>query len=103
MKNAADEVEVKKASLRENQDERQRLVDLKSLLELPHGRRFIWWMLESAGVYKSSFTGNSTTFFNEGRRDLGLQLLAKITEASPEALVLMMQESKKREEIHDER
>src|SRR3990172_8342493 len=103
MKNAADEVEVKKASLRENQDERQRLVDLKSLLELPHGRRFIWWMLESAGVYKSSFTGNSTTFFNEGRRDLGLQLLAKITEASPEALVLMMQESKKREEIHEER
>jgi hypothetical protein len=103
MKNAADEAEVKKAGQREISEERQRLVDLKALLELPHGRRFIWWMLDAAGVYKSSFTGNSTTFFNEGRRDLGLQLLAKIAESSPESLVLMMQESKKREELHDER
>lgn len=103
MKNAADPKELESARLRESFNTRSLALDFVEVLGLPAGRRIFWWLLEVSGVYRSSFTGNSTTFFNEGRRDLGLMLLGKITEAKPEALILMMQESKKREEANDDR
>lgn len=103
MPNAADPKQVERARLREVFGERSLLADIRAVLESPAGRRVMWWILDAAGVYRSSFTGNNTTFFNEGRRDLGLLVLGKITEAKPEALIQMMQESKKREEANDER
>jgi hypothetical protein len=103
MTNAADPKQVEKSRLKEVFNDRHFLTDLRALLELPAGRRILWWLLETAGIYRSSFTGNSTTFFNEGQRQVGLTLLAKIHEAKPEAIVLMMQESKKREENNDDR
>lgn len=66
--------------------------DLKKILATPEGRRFVWGLLEQAGVFRSSFTGNSQTFFLEGRRDLGLQLLAKVFAAKPEAFAQMQRE-----------
>jgi hypothetical protein len=101
--NAADPKVVEKARLKEAFNDRHFLTDLRALLELPAGRRILWWILETAGIYRSSFTGNSTTFFNEGQRQVGLQLLGKIHDAKPEAMILMMQESKKREEANDDR
>lgn len=101
--NAASAKQVERARLKESFNDRQFMLDLRSVLDLSAGRRILWWLLDAAGVYRSSFTGNSTTFFNEGRRDLGLLLLGRITECNPEALILMMQESKKREETHDDR
>ena len=50
--------------------------DLKWVLSNKRGRRFIWRFLEKAGVFKSSFTGNSETFFREGQRNMGLMVLA---------------------------
>lgn len=101
--NAADPRQIERARLKEVFNDRTFAADLCSVLELPAGRRIIWWILEAAGVYRSSFTGNSTTFFNEGRRDIGLLILGKLSEIKPEALVLMMQEAKKREESNDDR
>ena len=37
-------------------------------------------MLDATGVNSNSFTGNSTTFFNEGKRQVGLELLGRITD-----------------------
>lgn len=59
------------------------------------GRRFVWRLLEKAGVYRSSFTGNSTTFFNEGMRNIGLMIVAEIHELTPEAYALMLKENKR--------
>jgi hypothetical protein len=98
--NAADPKQIEKARIRESFDDRAFATDMRELLSLPAGRRIFWWLLEICGVFRSSFTGNYTTFFNEGRREVGLQALAKINEAKPEALILMMQESKKREETN---
>ena len=102
MQNAADVKQVEKARLRENFNNNNFTNDMRFILAQPAGRRVMWWLLEISGIYRSSFTGNYTTFFNEGRREIGLTVLGKITEAMPDALIQMMQESKKREEINDD-
>jgi len=61
------------------------------------GRRIMWRLLEKTGVYRCSFTGNSTTFFNEGQRNVGLMLTAQIHEHAPDAYALMLKERREHE------
>jgi hypothetical protein len=60
------------------------LTDVKKLLDTPEGLRFLWRVLDLAGIYRTTFTGNSHTFFNEGRRALGLEIKADLLEVDPE-------------------
>ena len=42
-------------------------------------------IIEKTGIYRSSFhTNGSVTTFNEGRRDIGLWVLAELSAASPD-------------------
>jgi hypothetical protein len=68
--------------------------DLKWLMDDPRGRRIVWRMLEQTGVFRSSFTGNSETYFREGQRNIGLKLLADLHEHTPDAYIAMIQERK---------
>lgn len=63
---------------KQNLKRQQELNDLQMVLKTEFGRRFFIRILEDAGYNSSSFTGNSTTFFNEGKRDVALQLLKKV-------------------------
>jgi len=81
--------------------------DLRKLIELPEGRRFVWNQLARAGVFSPSFTLNSVqTGYNEGARSVGIALLADLMEAKPEAFYQMFREanseakSKKQEEAN---
>lgn len=65
------------------QDRRELLAAAKKLLGEEKGRLFVWWILEQAHVFQSSFTGNSHTFFLEGERNLGLKIFALCLEADP--------------------
>ena len=53
---------------------------LMSLLKNKEGRWFLMRLLDATGINANSFTGNSHTFFNEGKRQVGLELLARIQE-----------------------
>jgi len=53
--------------------------DLKTVMDTAAGRRLMWRLLASAKIFQTCFTGNSTTYYNEGRRDLGLEFFADIT------------------------
>ncbi|NDD53499.1 endopeptidase [bacterium] len=75
--------------------------DLKWVMGNKRGRRFAWRLLDRAGIYRTSFTGNSTTFFNEGMRNIGLMLVADIHEACPEAYALMIKENRNDTDIDD--
>jgi len=75
--------------------------DLKWVMSNKRGRRFAWRLLDRAGIYRTSFTGNSTTFFNEGMRNIGLMLVADIHEACPEAYALMIKENRNDRHIDD--
>lgn len=92
--NASDEDQVK---TRKRKDERERdreLADIRLVMSSVEGRRFVWRLLEKAGVFRTSFTGNSTTFFNEGMRNMGLMVLGDVHEACASEYIVMMNESK---------
>lgn len=95
VKNAANKKQVQSAADKEKRGRKQELEDLHWLLSDPRGRRLLWRYLSLCGVFQLSFTGNSSTFFNEGRRDIGLHILADVTEARPEAYLEMVNEANK--------
>lgn len=74
--------------------------DFKRLMSSRWGRRFVWSLLERAGVWRLSFSTNAMqTAFNEGRRNEGLSLVAAIHKLCPERYAEMLQEQKQ----HDNR
>lgn len=71
------------------------LEDLKWVMQNKRGRRHIHSLLERAGVWRLSFHTNALQMaFNEGTRNEGLALLAKLTEHSPELYAQMLKEHK---------
>jgi len=78
--------------LEQSVQRRQEVEDLKWLMGHKQGRRFVWRLLEKAGVYRTSFTGNSETFFREGMRNIGLFVLSEVMEVTPEQFAMMLKE-----------
>lgn len=87
-----EEAERREQLARQNEAE-----DIKKLMSHAWGRRLVWRMLEKAGMYRTSFTGNSETFFREGMRNFGIMLTALINDNCPEQYALMVNESRKPE------
>lgn len=99
-RNAADEGQVQEATRDAKLRRERELNDLRSVLNTIEGRRFLWRILEFCGLYKTSFTGSSETFFLEGQRNVGIKLITEIIETEPEAYLLMMKEHRKGEELN---
>lgn len=72
----------------------QEVEDFKHVVGSVEGRRFLWRLLEKTGVYRSSFTGSSETFFREGQRNVGLFLIGEIHEICPEVYTTMLKEQR---------
>jgi hypothetical protein len=73
----------------------QNIADVAMLLSTRPGRRFIWRYLETCGVFRTSFDNSgSVTAYNEGRREIGLRMLADVNEAAPDQYLVMLRESK---------
>ena len=89
----ADPRQVRDKTRKEKLGRAGELADFIEIMNTPAGRRFIWRLLELTGFQKSSFTGNSTTFFNEGMRNVGLIIWADLQER-PDLLVQMMNEAR---------
>lgn len=67
--------------------------DIQWLMSHIAGRRIMWRLLETAGVYRLSFTGDhATTSFKEGARNMGLGLLAKLHMYCPDSYNKMVKE-----------
>ena len=73
--------------------------DLKWLMGSKRGRRIIWRQLEQAGVFRLSFNTNAMQMsFAEGNRNAGNRLLALVIDVCPDALTMMLNESKEKHE-----
>ena len=90
--NAGDETSVGERRTTAQQREREIAAGLGETLATKQGRALVHWLLAECGIYSTSFTGNSTTFFNEGKRQIGLQVLARVTKDHPEAYLTMLKE-----------
>lgn len=103
MTNAADQRQVKTAGKRERLHRKRELADLAAVLATKPGRRFIWKILEQAGVFRVSFRYGEpeTTVFNEGRRSMGLWLMADIHELDPLLYVTMAKEASEDEQTQE--
>jgi hypothetical protein len=72
----------------------QRNEDFRWLMGDPRGRRFVWDLLAKAGLFRSSLASTAElTAFNEGRRDVGLAVLADLTRLCPGQYARMQAEA----------
>ena len=58
--------------------------DARHVMSTPQGRRFMWRLLKRGNIFRKCFTGNSHTFYEEGKRELTLETFHEIMEACPE-------------------
>lgn len=73
----------------------QEIEDFKYLMSLVQGRRFMWRLLEDAGVFRTSFSTDAlSTAFKEGWRNQGLKLINLINEHCPKQYQQMLREQK---------
>lgn len=78
--------------------------DLRWVMSNKQGRRFIYRLLSEAGVYRLSFnTNNAVMAFNEGGRNIGLNLLNNVMGSCPERYTEMLAEQKEAKDKHDNR
>lgn len=80
----------------------QCFADLKKVMELPDGRRFVYRIIfDICHVEALSFTGNSETYLREGERNAGLTLMNELIDKHPDAYMLMITEAleSRKEEI----
>ncbi len=91
--------------LRKKKDERN-LSDIRSVASKPEGRRFIWRILERAGIFQPNGHEEAISMARvEGRRENGIELLTDVMRAKPVLFGQMQQEHAselKREEIEIE-
>lgn len=86
-----DPEQVADAELRARRARELELDDLRVLLGLPEGRRFVWRVLAESRAFASSFHPEpSRAAFGEGKRRVGLWLLAELQQADPTAFLGLM-------------
>jgi len=63
--------------------DRQMTSDYNAVLNTAEGQRVIREIIGYCGIYRQSFTGNSETFFREGKRAIGLKILEDVERYAP--------------------
>ena len=69
------------------------LENIRAICRLKHGREFVNTILALTQVYSDSFTGNSQTYYNEGKRAIGLQVIDLLNEADPQIYITLLKEN----------
>jgi hypothetical protein len=68
---------------------------LGAVMSTPGGRLTVHRLLDMAGVYRLSFTGDALwSAFNEGQRNVGNRLLTEVMADFPAEYALMLKENK---------
>jgi hypothetical protein len=84
---------------RQAEDRRVREIVLRTLMAERNGRRFVWLMLEEMNIFSQTVVfgpgGHAASAFNEGKRMLGLRLLADVTRLAPNEYLQMTVENTK--------
>src|SRR5262245_27176244 len=92
VQSSSDPKKVKERSNRAKDRDKQDAADLKAVLATQEGRRFVRGLLVDCGEHRTSFHTNAIQMsFNEGARNVGLKLKARIVQAAPEFLAELLQ------------
>jgi len=78
---------------RQERIQQRRYNDVNKVMSIPEGRRVIWDILCSCGIYRSSYSENCNQMaMLEGRRQVGLELLTEIDSNHKELSIKMQRE-----------
>lgn len=73
----------------------ERDATLAGILEVPQGRRLLWWLLEQSHIFVPSMAATAElTAFREGERNVGLILLDRVMAVAPDAFAAMQAEAR---------
>lgn len=95
-----------RARHQESADQRRRRredEDFLMQMSTAEGRRFVHRLLSESGWDVTPFTGNSQTYFNEGRVSVGRFLYDQIERLCPEKWILMRAEARQLKEVDNVR
>ena len=80
----------------------QKKSGLRKLMSDPEGRMWVWDLLILTGFSRASFSTDPLAMaFNEGRRNIGLQVIGEINRISPELYVRMALENENQEKVSE--
>jgi hypothetical protein len=101
--NAADPVQVRTLDQLVRDKSNQDAADLKAVLALPEGRRFVFHLLDYANVYGSTFhLSHASMSLLEGRRDVGLWLIKALESVDPLAYPRLLAEGAQLRELEQQ-
>lgn len=61
------------------------------------GKELVWYILSLTDLYSDSFTGNSSTFYREGKRAVGLSILQLLEDADNTLYARLLLDKQKQE------
>lgn len=82
----SDEEKVKDAKKKNKNEHDQIMSDYRDVLKTPAGIRLFKHIIIKGRLFHGAFTGNSTVYFNEGRRNLICEIIKEIDEADQDKL-----------------
>ncbi len=92
--NAADESQIAEANKKIKSGTVQEVDDLRKVLSSDHGRRVMWRILMSGGLFSSVLSNSgSMVYYNAGKQDHALQLKQAIEIADENAFAKMLVEN----------
>jgi len=65
----------------------------KAVFGTPEGKVVLDDLLSKGKLWVTTFTGNSQTYFNEGKRDLALYILKRTNTADPNIIIKLMEDN----------
>jgi len=72
----------------------------RDVIKTPQGRALIWHFLSMCPLYSDTFSGNSRTFYEEGKRAVGLEMLGFLEDVDPTFYPkMLLEEAKKFKEV----
>lgn len=91
--NAADEEQVKASKKKERRKDEQDIEDVRSILRMEAGRRLFWRYMAKCNVFSSLRGPLPDIHFQEGYRQVGLDIMNDIINADPKMLIRMMSDA----------
>jgi hypothetical protein len=79
-------------------DEDTLVANIREVLKTRQGKDVLWHILGMCNIYGDVFTGNSQTFYLEGKRAVGLEILQLLEEADPTAYAKLLLDQQKLKE-----
>lgn len=96
---SSDPEQVNKARIKAGRRKKKALSVVEALMQHADGREWLYMLLTACEVYRLSYMHNEShadMCFREGKKFIGLQLLADIEKASPQNYLLMLRECKEK-------